>query len=110
LSTGLLAILALRSSHDRVNSQKLQLGAKHKRDFSLRRSTASQERSGKRKRRPAPFGMTVTAEVVTDTTRVRRLCGRIFLGVRGLGFGRVWIVWRPCGGADGEVLGRCGWR
>ena len=30
-----------------------------KRDSSLRRPTASQERSGKKKRRPAPFGMTV---------------------------------------------------
>jgi len=33
-----------------------------------------------------------------------------FFGVRRLGFGRAWIVWRPCGGAGGEVLARCGWR
>lgn len=37
----------------------------------------------------------------------RRLCERIFRGVRGSGFGRVWTVWRPCDGAGGEVLGRC---
>jgi hypothetical protein len=34
-----------------------------KRDSSLRRPTASRERSGKKKRRPAPFGMTVGRQV-----------------------------------------------
>jgi hypothetical protein len=33
-------------------------GYKSKRDSSLRKPTASQERSGKKKRRLAPFGMT----------------------------------------------------
>ncbi|SRR5260370_6423786 len=44
-----------------TRNQKLETRnrkSEEKRDFSLRRPTASQERSGKKKRRPAPFEMT----------------------------------------------------
>jgi len=40
------------------NRDKCHERNEEKRDFSLRRPTVSQERSGKKKRRPAPFEMT----------------------------------------------------
>ncbi len=61
-----------------------------KRDFSLRRPTASQERGGRKRSRPAPFEMTrVRREIEwgalkgapTKTARARELRGRFVYGM-----------------------------